>query len=106
LERVTPPSQTDYERWHWAASRYLERGYWKEAPTSLSEASLTAHDQETTLLYLQDSQRLQLEAFLSDNRAVLNDLAQQLFRVGRLDKEQVLPFLRRVVLPENFPVLK
>jgi hypothetical protein len=92
----------DHKRWQALAVRYLieqSRGTFYVAP------STTLEQQHNTSMLdeLRQQQMATLGRLMSANRSVLADLATELGDKKQMDRDELVPFLRRVNLPDEIP---
>jgi hypothetical protein len=99
-------SSSDMTKWTASAQLWLSHGYGEVfyANPSANESSQIAHNR----LVLNDLKKDHLaivEEFLSTNRALIEELADQLMEAGHMDSEALRPYFARVTLTNGVPMM-
>lgn len=96
-------STNDHARWLNVAKQYLSnhyRGMFYSEPQNEFEQKLN----EEKLTGLQADQLCALSRLFDQNANVFKELADALLEKRTLAREELIPFLARVTLPEGFPL--
>jgi hypothetical protein len=96
-------SVSDHTQWLGRARTYLanhNRGIFYHEPAT----KLEIEQNERKLVALQEEQLALLRQLFALNKDVFQRLAEALFKAERLGRDQLLPFLLEVKLPEGFPL--
>lgn len=103
LGESTLGAGSDHMRWVGIARAYLAnhyRGVFYMAP----QDRLELEQNEVKLELLQAEQRGMLKQFFEVNRNVYMELTEALLNKRKMGREDLIPFLSRVQLPEGFPL--
>lgn len=96
-------STNDHQRWLNLAKTYLSNhfdGIFYSDPQSKFEQELN----EEKLEKLQCSQNTMLQTLFSDNAQVFESLSGELLEKRTMGRDELMPHLSRVVLPDDFPM--
>lgn len=95
-------STNDHERWLGMARCYLSnhyKGIFYPVPANQFEQELN----EKKLTALQNAQKELLREMFEINTEVFKKLSQKLLETKRMGSEDIIPFLKQVSLPKEFP---
>ncbi len=96
-------SANDHQQWLGLARRYLSNnfdGIFYADPQNKFEQELN----EEKLDKLQRQQKAMLEALFSENAEVFENISNALLKKKRLGRDDLIPFLSQVHIPEGFPL--
>ena len=96
-------STNDHQRWLSLATTYLSNhfdGIFYSDPKNKFEQELN----EEKLEKLQCSQKAMLEILFSKNKPVFESLSSDLLSKRKMGRDDLIPHLSQVTLPENFPL--
>lgn len=103
FSETTLGSSGDFCSWTWAAKLYLRnhsQGIFFDEP----ENEMEQKHNERKLMQLQVEQKALLGRFFDLNDDVFRELAAELLSKRRLARKDLLPFMRQVKLPADFPL--
>ncbi|WP_054432547.1 hypothetical protein [Achromobacter sp. 2789STDY5608633] len=94
----------DKQRWLGLAKPYLSAFHGPEVYYQNSDNPAEVQSNAAALSALHSAQVRQVQAFLHTNLQVMKDIAGLLQEQKTLDREDLLPHLRRVAIPADFPL--